>query len=119
LPQATTRGQSQHDRCIAHLAPDLEKGWLTVVALNSNSPTQLDSYSNKCGIAMNYCLAAPGDVIVSCERTPPPVPPMPAITSSKALRYPRRRCPVRRRWCGRPIRTFSNYLVRQTLLRYG
>ncbi len=47
------------------LAPDLETGWLTVVAVNSNNPTQLEGYSNKCGIAMNYCLAAPGDVIVS------------------------------------------------------
>ncbi|RDI99918.1 autotransporter domain-containing protein [Dyella solisilvae] len=47
------------------LAPDLQKGWLTVVALDSNNPTQLASYSNKCGIAMSYCLAAPGNVIVS------------------------------------------------------
>jgi uncharacterized protein with beta-barrel porin domain len=46
-------------------APDLERGWLTVVALDSNRPTQLASYSNQCGIAKNYCLAAPGDVIVS------------------------------------------------------
>ncbi|MDE2155400.1 MAG: S8 family serine peptidase [Xanthomonadaceae bacterium] len=47
------------------LAPDLEKGWLTVVAVDSNHPTQLASYSDQCGVAMNYCLAAPGDVIVS------------------------------------------------------
>nr|WP_243039684.1 autotransporter domain-containing protein [Dyella sedimenti] len=47
------------------LAPDLGKGWLAVVAVDSNHPTQLASYSNQCGIAMNYCLAAPGDVIVS------------------------------------------------------
>jgi len=39
------------------------KGWLTVVALNSNSPNQLASYSNQCGLSMNYCLVAPGDVI--------------------------------------------------------
>lgn len=45
-------------------APDLTRGWLTVVAVDSNHPTQLDSYSNACGIAMNYCLAAPGDLIV-------------------------------------------------------
>ncbi|WP_199096225.1 autotransporter serine protease [Dyella sp. ASV21] len=47
------------------LAPDLQKGWLVAVALDSNNPTQLASYSNKCGIAMNYCLAAPGNVVVS------------------------------------------------------
>jgi outer membrane autotransporter protein len=46
-------------------APDLEKGWLTVVALDSSNPTQLASYSNQCGVAMSFCLAAPGDVIVS------------------------------------------------------
>jgi autotransporter-associated beta strand protein len=46
-------------------APDLEAGWLTVVALDSNNPTQMATYSNRCGVAMNYCLAAPGDVIVA------------------------------------------------------
>ncbi|WP_430388770.1 S8 family serine peptidase [Dyella sp. 20L07] len=46
-------------------AKDLEKGWLTVVAVDSNHPTQLASYSNQCGVAMNFCLAAPGDVVVS------------------------------------------------------
>ena len=45
-------------------APDLARGWLTVVAVDSNHPTQLDSYSNACGVAMSYCLAAPGDLIV-------------------------------------------------------
>ncbi|UPG88852.1 S8 family serine peptidase [Luteibacter aegosomaticola] len=46
-------------------APDLEQGWLTVVALDSNNTSQIASYSNRCGIAKNYCLAAPGDVIVA------------------------------------------------------
>jgi len=46
------------------LAPELEKGWLVTVAVNSNHPDQLASYSNACGKAMDYCLAAPGDVIV-------------------------------------------------------
>lgn len=46
-------------------APDIEAGWLTVVALDSNNPTQMATYSNRCGVAMNYCLAAPGDVIVA------------------------------------------------------
>jgi autotransporter-associated beta strand protein len=47
------------------VAPELEKGWLVAVAVDSNHPDQLASYSNACGKAMNYCLAAPGDVIVS------------------------------------------------------
>ncbi|HEY4294163.1 S8 family serine peptidase [Luteibacter sp.] len=45
--------------------PTLETSWLTVVALDSNHPTQIASYSNKCGVAKNYCLAAPGSVIVA------------------------------------------------------
>ncbi|MBS9446578.1 S8 family serine peptidase, partial [Xylella fastidiosa] len=40
------------------------RGWLVVAALDSfDHPDQLTSYSNHCGIAMHYCLAAPGDLI--------------------------------------------------------
>ena len=46
-------------------AAGIEQGWLVVVALDSNNPTQIASYSNQCGIAMNYCLAAPGEVITA------------------------------------------------------
>jgi len=46
------------------LVPSLEKGWLTVVALDSNHVDQIASYSNRCGIAQSYCLAAPGAVVV-------------------------------------------------------
>ncbi|MGY0556562.1 MULTISPECIES: S8 family serine peptidase [unclassified Lysobacter] len=44
-------------------ASGLERGWLAVAALDTLSPTQLASYSNACGIAMDYCLVAPGDVV--------------------------------------------------------
>ncbi len=44
-------------------AADLERGWLTVAALDPDNPLQLTSYSQACGIAMNYCLAAPGNVV--------------------------------------------------------
>jgi len=47
------------------LDPKLQPGWLVAVAVDSLHPDQLASYSNACGKAMNYCLAAPGDVIVS------------------------------------------------------
>ncbi|MFK3651510.1 S8 family serine peptidase [Lysobacter enzymogenes] len=40
----------------------LERGWIAAAALDSLNPTRLASYSNACGIAMNYCLVAPGDV---------------------------------------------------------
>ena len=41
----------------------LEKGWLTVGALNPDAPNQLTSYSQRCGTAMNYCLVAPGNTV--------------------------------------------------------
>lgn len=48
---------------LPYRVPTLEKGWLTVVALDSNNITQLASYSDHCGIAKNYCLAAPGSIV--------------------------------------------------------
>lgn len=41
-------------------AAKLEKGWLTVAALDPTAPTTLTYWSQECGRAMNYCLAAPG-----------------------------------------------------------
>ncbi|KRG70981.1 autotransporter serine protease [Pseudoxanthomonas dokdonensis] len=46
-------------------ARDLEAGWLTVVALDENDRTALAGYSNACGVARDYCLAAPGSVVVT------------------------------------------------------
>lgn len=48
------------------LAPSLglERGWLTVAALDPENPTQLLSFSQYCGRSMNYCLSAPGSVYV-------------------------------------------------------
>ncbi|MEO5565627.1 MAG: S8 family serine peptidase [Luteimonas sp.] len=45
------------------VAKDLAVGWLTVAALDTLNPTQLTGYSQACGVAMDYCLAAPGDVV--------------------------------------------------------
>jgi subtilase-type serine protease len=45
------------------LVPELEKGWLVVVAVDANN--QIASFSNRCGIARNFCLAAPGETIYS------------------------------------------------------
>ncbi|MEZ2416650.1 S8 family serine peptidase [Luteibacter sp. RCC_6_2] len=41
----------------------MESGWLTVVALDSGHPDTIATYSNRCGAAQNYCLAAPGSVV--------------------------------------------------------
>lgn len=48
------------------LAPQagLEKGWLTVAALDPDNPTQLLDFSQYCGRSANYCLAAPGKVVL-------------------------------------------------------
>lgn len=96
------------------LAPDLEKGWLTVVATNSNSPTQLESYSNKCGIAMNYCLAAPGDVIVSGKGDTTTANETYWIVEGTSLSAPQVSGAAALVWQAYPY--FTNDLVRQTLL---
>ena len=44
---------------------DLEVGWLAVAGLDEHDHTLLSEYSNACGRAMNYCLAAPGTVVVT------------------------------------------------------
>ena len=42
---------------------ELERGWLAVVAVNSRGT--LASYSNRCGVANRWCIAAPGSWILS------------------------------------------------------
>ncbi|WNH52998.1 S8 family serine peptidase [Stenotrophomonas oahuensis] len=44
-------------------AADLERGWLSVTAVDSTDPSKLASYANACGVAANYCLAAPGAAV--------------------------------------------------------
>ena len=97
------------------VAPDLEKGWLAVVAINSNDPSQLESYSNKCGIAMDYCLAAPGDVIVLDKDTlATTTNPTYYVVEGTSLAAPQVTGAAALVWQAFPY--FTNDLVRQTLL---
>ncbi len=94
-------------------AAALEKGWLAVGWLNNANPTQLDPDSNACGVAMNYCLVAPGGVIVTGTNDAAGSPTYwqwfgtslatPQVTGAAALV-----------WEAFPY--FDNDLVRQTLL---
>ncbi len=96
------------------LAPQLEAGWLVAVAVDSNHPTQLASYSNACGKAMNYCLAAPGDVVVLDKNATTTGSQTYWVVSGTSFAAPEVSGAAALVWQAYPY--FSNDLVRQTLL---
>ena len=94
-------------------AADLARGWIAVAALAEGSTSHLATYSNACGIAMDYCMVAPGTVVVTGVDNPPHAPDYwrwsgtslaaPLVSGAAALV-----------WQAFPY--FNNDLVRQTLL---
>src|SRR5690606_26423843 len=73
-PSAPDAPPSQPGTGDARPAADLERGWLAVAALATGDSAQLAEYSNACGLAMRYCLAAPGTVVVTGTNDAPDAP---------------------------------------------
>ncbi|MCE7032861.1 S8 family serine peptidase [Lysobacter sp. GX 14042] len=91
----------------------LERGWLAVGAVKSHKPDELADYSNACGRAMDFCLVAPGGVIVSDvddERDDPSY----WIYRGTSFAAPQVSGAAALVWEAFPY--FDNDLVRQTLL---
>jgi len=100
-------------------AADLERGWLAVTAVNPNNVQQLDVgsdgvvYANACGIALRYCLAAPGTAVFT-GTTDGPTSPTYWRGSGTSFAAPMVSGAAALVWQAFPW--FTNDLVRQTLL---
>ena len=94
-------------------AADLMRGWLAVAALDTDNPTQLANYSNACGLAMHYCLVAPGKVVTTGTNDGPTSPTY-WNWSGTSLAAPQVSGAAALVWQAFPY--FNNDLVRQTLL---
>ncbi|MFC5435430.1 S8 family serine peptidase [Rhodanobacter umsongensis] len=109
-----SKGNPSDIAALPSLAPQLGVGWLVAAAVDSNHPTQLASYSNACGKAMNYCLAAPGDVVVLDKNATTTGSQTYWVVSGTSFAAPEVSGAAALVWQAYPY--FSNDLVRQTLL---
>ena len=52
---------------LPHFLPELKDNWIAATALGDprSRPARLADYANRCGLAMDWCLAAPGTRILS------------------------------------------------------
>jgi autotransporter-associated beta strand protein len=113
------RSEPSDIAALPNLAPELERGWLVAVAADSNSAaagkTRLADYSNACGKAMDYCLTAPGDVIVTDKDYPNANPDDDyLVVTGTSFAAPQVSGAAALVWEAYPY--FNNDLVRQTLL---
>lgn len=98
---------------LPYWANDLEQGWLVAVALDTEHPDQLADYSNACGKAKDFCLAAPGNVIVTGAHDTEGDPTY-YIVKGTSFSAPAVSGAAAAVWSTFPY--FDNDLVRQTLL---
>lgn len=100
-------------------AADLERGWLAVTAVDPTNIHSLDKgsdgavYANACGVAMRYCLAAPGSVVVTGTSDPYNAPTY-WRWKGTSFAAPQASGAAALVWQKYPY--FSNDLLRQTLL---
>ncbi len=94
-------------------AADLERGWIAVTALSAGSSDTIADYANRCGVAMRYCLAAPGTVSVTGTDDASDAPSY-WTWSGTSLAAPLVSGAAALVWQAFPY--FNNDLVRQTLL---
>ena len=59
------RADAQHTAAAPAYEPQLEAGWLAVASIGLDGA--ISGYSNRCGIAARWCVAAPGDEIATID----------------------------------------------------
>ncbi|WP_264484344.1 S8 family peptidase [Mesorhizobium sp. PAMC28654] len=93
------RDQPSVEAGLPYLFPELERGWLAVTAVG---PGYIPDYANRCGIAMNWCLAAPGGGDWEFDEEHPEDPILVAAPDGAAMPWSTARPSPCRMWRERP-----------------